>query len=59
VRLEVEAMVTPANCARDLAAEVVRSAGRTDLRLSMPACEAAGDLLVIALPPGELRIAVK
>jgi hypothetical protein len=59
VRLEVEAMVTPANCARDLAAEVVRSAGRTDLRLSMPSCEAAGDLLAIALPPGELRIAVK
>ena len=62
VTLRIEAEVTAANCARDVAAQVVRSSGsglpeRTRLRLSMPSCEATGDILVIEAPSIELRIA--
>ena len=64
VRLEVEAVVTAANCARDIAADIVASPGdgpvtRTALRLAMPSCEAAGDVLVIDLRSPEVRIAGK
>jgi hypothetical protein len=63
VRFLVEAEVTPANCGRDVAADLLRSSegGRapvwTPVRLAMPSCEAAGDILVIELPLSDLRIA--
>jgi hypothetical protein len=63
VRFFVEAEVTPANCGRDVAADLVRSSedGRTTMstpvRMAMPSCEAVGDFLVIELPPPDLRIA--
>lgn len=62
VRFEVEAVVTPGNCARDLVAEVLRSGGagppdRMALGLAMPPCEALGDVLVIGLPSPDLRLA--
>jgi hypothetical protein len=64
VRLEIEAVVTPANCARDIAADIVASSGdgsvtRSGLQLAMPSCEAAGDVLVIDLRSPDLRIAGK
>jgi hypothetical protein len=60
VRFELEAVVTPANCARDVAADFVRSGtGAPPLRLglSIPSCEAAGELLVLPLPATDLRLA--
>jgi hypothetical protein len=64
VRLEVEAVVTPANCARDLAAEVLRSTvpghvERFGLSLSMPSCAAAGEVLVLELGLADLHVAGK
>lgn len=62
-RVLVEAKITQANCSRDVAALVIRSSEdgmvpeRTPLRLAMPACEAAGDILVIEFPMAALRIA--
>jgi hypothetical protein len=60
VRFELEAVVTPANCARDVTAEFVRSGtGTAPLRLglSIPSCAAAGELLVLPLPATDLRLA--
>jgi len=62
VRLAVEAVVTPANCARDVVAEFVRSgvmAEPVGLRLSTPSCDAAGEILVLELQSSDLRLAVK
>ena len=60
VRFELEAVVAPANCARDVTADFVRSGtGAAPLRLglSIPSCEAAGELLVLPLPATDLRLA--
>lgn len=60
VRLELEAVVTPTNCARDVAAELVRSGGGDgplQLGLSIPSCEALGELLILSLPSPDLRLA--
>jgi hypothetical protein len=62
VTLRVEATLTPANCARDVEAAVIRTvdglaAGAERLRLSMPACEAEGDLLVLDLRAPALTLA--
>jgi hypothetical protein len=61
-RLQVEASLTPANCARDVGAEVIRSSGGVPptpvaLHLSLPACDAEGGLLVIDLSSPGLRMA--
>jgi hypothetical protein len=58
----VEASLTPANCARDVGAEVIRSSGGVPptpvaLHLSLPACDAEGGLLVIDLSSPGLRMA--
>jgi hypothetical protein len=60
--LRVEAALSPANCARDVAAEVVRSSGgarplSVALRLSLPACDGDGGVLVLDLPSPGLRLA--
>jgi hypothetical protein len=62
VSLHVEAILSPANCARDVGAEVVRSSGGVrpipvPLRLSLPACDVEGGILVVDLPSPGLRIA--
>lgn len=62
VRLHVEAILSPANCARDVGAEVVRSSGGVrpvpvPLRLSLPACDVEGGILVVDLPAPGLRMA--
>jgi hypothetical protein len=62
VGLRVEAALTPANCARDVSAEVIRSSrgvlpAPVSLRLSLPACDADGGLLVVAMPTPGLRLA--
>jgi hypothetical protein len=62
VTLQIEAEVKPMNCARDVTADIVRSLGnappeRTALRVAMPSCEGAGDILVVDAPPSELLIA--
>lgn len=60
VRFELEAAVTPENCARDVAAEFVRSGTGVEplrLGLSIPPCTAAGELLVLPLPASDLRLA--
>ncbi len=61
-RLQVEADLSPANCARDVIADIVRSSGGVasapqPLRLSLPACGEDGGLLVVDLPPADIRIA--
>jgi hypothetical protein len=59
-RFELEAAVTPENCARDVAAEFVRSGTGAEplhLGLSIPPCAAAGELLVLPLPATDLRLA--
>lgn len=60
--LQVEASITPSNCARDVGAEIIRSSGGVPptpvaLQLSLPACDAEGGLLVIDLPSPGLRMA--
>jgi hypothetical protein len=62
VSFQIEVPVTSSNCARDIAAEVVRSQGggqpvRGELRISVPSCEAEGDVLVVGLPAPDLRLA--
>lgn len=60
VRLGVETVVTPANCARDIRAELVRSGGMAApvrLGLAVPSCDAAGEMLALPLPPTDLRLA--
>jgi hypothetical protein len=62
VGLRVEAALTPANCARDVSAEVIRSSrgvlpAPISLRLSLPACDADGGLLVVDMPMPGLRVA--
>ena len=62
VRLELEAVVTQANCGRDISADLVRSgglAGPVRLGLSVPSCEAVGEMLVLPLPVTDLRLAGK
>jgi hypothetical protein len=62
VTLELDAVVTPANCARDVEAELVRSGGLAvpvRLGLSIPSCDAAGEMLVLPLPSTDLRLAGK
>jgi hypothetical protein len=61
-RLQVEADLSAANCARDVVADVLRSSGGVSsapqrLRLSLPACGEDGGLLVVDLPPADLRFA--
>jgi hypothetical protein len=62
VNLRVEAALSPANCARDVTAEVIRSSGGVRpspaaLRLSLPACDSDGGILVVDLPSPGLRLA--
>jgi hypothetical protein len=62
IGLRVEAALTPANCARDVSAEVIRSSrgvlpAAIVLRLSLPACDADGGLLVVDMPAPGLRLA--
>jgi hypothetical protein len=62
VALHVEATLTQANCARDVEALLIRTRDGMQptpehLRLSMPGCEAEGDVLVVGLSPPELRVA--
>jgi hypothetical protein len=62
VSLRVEAALSPANCARDVSAEVIRSSGGVRpspvaLRLSLPSCDSEGGILVVDLPLPGLRLA--
>jgi hypothetical protein len=62
VTLRVEAVLSAANCARDVGAEVIRSSGGvrplpTAVRLSLPACDDEGGVLVVDLPPPAFRLA--
>jgi hypothetical protein len=60
--LRVEATLTPANCARDVEAVVIRAGdglrpASERLRLSMPTCSAEGELLVLDLLAPALTVA--
>lgn len=62
VRLHVEGVVTEANCGRDVAAEAVQAMpggppSVVALRVTMPDCDAAGDILVLKNVLRDLRIA--
>jgi len=62
VRLHVEAEVTADNCGREVTANAVQSIpggppGVVALRLTMPGCEATGDILVLKNVLRDLRIA--
>ena len=62
VRLHVEGEVTAENCARDVAAKVLQGMpggppSVVALRVTMPGCDAAGDILVLKNVLRDLRIA--
>lgn len=62
VRLHIEAEVTPANCGRDVAAEAIQAMpgglpSVVTIRVTVPGCEASGDILVLKNVLRDLRIA--
>lgn len=61
VEITVEAEVTQATCNREVLGELIVSDGgqvtATDLTLSMPECDAIGDVLVLNNPVSELKLA--
>ncbi len=62
VDLSLEAVVTEANCGRDLEAQVIQKSGDTpmtvrELTLAMPDCDAIGDFLVLNNMFDDLNIA--
>ncbi|MEL7252615.1 MAG: hypothetical protein AAGL23_00465 [Pseudomonadota bacterium] len=62
VELSLEAVVTEANCGRDLEAQVIQKSGDTpmkvrELTLAMPDCDAIGDFLVLNNMFDDLNIA--
>ena len=64
IDLSVEAQVTEANCGKDIAAQVIHvSEGAFgsfhDLNVTMPACDAAGDYLLLKNLLDDLKIAAK
>ncbi|SDE66429.1 hypothetical protein [Limimaricola pyoseonensis] len=64
IDLSVEIKVTAANCGRALAAEVIQvgpggDLGATDLDVTLPGCEAVGELLVLQSMASDLMLAAR
>ncbi len=62
VRLHIEAEVTPTNCGRDVTAEAIQAMpgglpSVVTIRVTVPGCEASGDILVLKNVLRDLRIA--
>ncbi|WP_010142297.1 hypothetical protein [Oceanicola sp. S124] len=64
IDLSVEVQVTEGNCGRDVTGQVIHVAEAAfgsfhDLNVTMPACDAAGDYLLLKNLLGDLKIAAK
>lgn len=62
VSFSVEAAITPANCGQDLAAQSLQSdefggLDAVDLVMTMPGCEAVGDLLILGNMFADIQVA--